>query len=319
MRPISLVARDGARYNTDQSPGRTIPRGGAAPAARGRPLCAVSRRGNPRMFRRLYPWMLVLVGVVIGVVAAGGMAIHAQEREQPGRRDAARPVRDLPEEGPAPERRSVRPEAASPGIGDATRSGTPSAQDVLLRPYRFTFSRPTSLALVCIRLKESLGVPVVLDVAALGRQDVDPEDTVQLELDGVRLKTGLKLLLDQVGMTFHVVPEDNLIIITDREGSEDPLDRIWNELRALHRDLHDVQDAVDDLTDALFDDKEEGPRVRKPTIIEEKPENDPLPQERPSGRGKDPKDSNRKPGAVEEPVPRSGSPRVPLSRRRRSL
>ena len=49
---------------------------------------------------------------------------------------------------------------------------------------------------------------VVLDLAALGRQDVEPDDPVQLELEGVRLKTGLKLLLDQVGLTFRVVAED---------------------------------------------------------------------------------------------------------------
>ncbi len=34
---------------------------------------------------------------------------------------------------------------------------------------------------------------------------------VQLELDGVRLKTGLKLLLDQVGLTHQVIAEDKLV------------------------------------------------------------------------------------------------------------
>ena len=69
-----------------------------------------------------------------------------------------------------------------------------------------------------------------------------------------------------------VVAEDNLLVITDREGSEDPLDRIWDELKKLHRDIHDIQDAVDEVADALYGEAEEGPRVRKPTIIEEKPE-----------------------------------------------
>ncbi len=199
--------------------------------------------------------------------------------------------------------------------------GAPSAQDVLLRPFRFSFARPTSLAEVCIRLKESLGVPVVLDVAALDRQDVDPQDTVQLELDGVRLKTGLKLLLDQVGLTVHVVPEDNLLIITDREGSDDPLDRIWSELRTLHRDLHDVQDAVDDLADALDAGPGEGPRMRKPTIIEEKPDRDPLAPETPDGGKKESKDSTQKPGTLQGPAtaPRATPSRVPLANPRRSV
>ena len=95
----------------------------------------------------------------------------------------------------------------------------------------------------------------MLDLAALDRQDVEPQDPVQLELDGVRLKTGLKLLLDQLGLTYRIVAEDNLMIITDVEGSEDPNGRIASELRALHRDLHELQDAVDELRDYLGDER----------------------------------------------------------------
>src|SRR5262249_2636338 len=135
--------------------------------------------------------------------------------------------------------------ATIPASREPARGGLGSVQDVLLRPYHFPFNRPTTLSQVCLHLKQTLGVPVVLDIAALGRQGVEPDDTVQLEPDGVRLKTGLKLLLDQVGLTYQVVPDDNLLILTDREGSDDPLDRVWIELKALHRDLHDVQDAVD--------------------------------------------------------------------------
>ncbi len=165
-------------------------------------------------------------------------------------------------------------------------------------------------------------MPVVLDLAALGRQDVDADDTVQLELDGVRLKTGLKLLLDQVGLTYHVVAEDNLLIITDRQGSEDPLDRIWAELRTLHRDIHDIQDAVDEISDSFYKDADEGPRVRKPTIIEEKPGGDPLRAGSLTARGTNP--SNRASGPAMEgpapsgPAPRSTPGRVPLSKSHRA-
>ena len=168
--------------------------------------------------------------------------------------------------GPPSER-----QPATRAVRDAS-SNVP-LQEALLRPYRFPFSRPTSLEQVRAHLKDTLKGAVVLDLAALDRKSVEPESTVQLELEGVRLKTGLKLLLDQVGLTYHVVAEDNLMIITDQEGSEDPADRIWAELRALHRDLHAVQDAVDDLGDYLGLQDGEGPHVRKPTIIEEMPEN----------------------------------------------
>ena len=49
-------------------------------------------------------------------------------------------------------------------------------------------------------LRQALGAPVVLDLAALKRQDLTPESTVRLQLEGVRLKTGLKLLLDHCGI-----------------------------------------------------------------------------------------------------------------------
>ena len=100
---------------------------------------------------------------------------------------------------------------------------------------------------------------------------MEPDDPVQLELENVRLKTGLKLLLDQVGLTYRVVAEDNLMIITDLEGSDDPTDRILSELKALHRDLHALQDDVDELRDFVGEGGQGG-RVRKPTIIEEMPD-----------------------------------------------
>src|SRR5262245_7395617 len=69
-------------------------------------------------------------------------------------------------------------------------------QVALLRPYSFPFREPTSLEEVVDHLKQKLKAPVVLDLAALKRKEVEPTDTVRLELEGVRLQTGLKLLLD---------------------------------------------------------------------------------------------------------------------------
>jgi len=202
------------------------------------------------------------------------------------------------------------PSAAATGI---------TLQDAILRPYRFPFARPTPLDQVCVHLRQTLKAAVVLDLAALDRQQVEPENTVQLELDGVRLKTGLKLLLDQVGLTYHIVAEDNLLIITDREGSAEPADRIWSELSALHRDVHDLQDAVDDLREILGDDKMDGPRVRKPTIIEEMPEE---PGGKPATGPEKPGPPLEKPGGAAGEPPagaRPGPSRVPLSGRRHAL
>jgi hypothetical protein len=274
------------------------------------------------MVRRLYPWMFLVGGIVIGLVASGRIVLLAQARSRVVAPDDARPQRARTEV-PQAEVPTARAEASVPAGREPARIGTGSVQDVLLRPYPFPFGRPTSLTQVCIHLRQTLGVPVVLDLAALERQDVDPQDTVQLELDGVRLKTGLKLLLDQVRLTYQLVPEDNLLVITDRQGSEDPLDRIWTELRTLHRDLHDVQDAVDELGDALYGQREDGPRVRKPTIIEEMPDGDPFPQQ-PAERGtRDPKATDPKPGSGQPPIRPGGvrptPSRIPLASPRGSL
>ncbi len=142
---------------------------------------------------------------------------------------------------------------------------------------------------------------MVLDLVALDRLDVRKEDTVELELKGGRLKTGLKLLLDQVELTYRVVPEDNLMILTDVEGSEDPLDKVWAEMGHMHRELHDMRDALDELLDRS-DAQEDALQLRQPTII------DPMP----GMPGADPGD----PGA--EPVPPEEDPEPAPTKRPRT-
>jgi hypothetical protein len=259
-------------------------------------------------------WLFLLAGLMVGLVISGGFILRAQDH--PPRVQSQVPPKSA--EQPAIANPAVLPELTGPESARQAeppkRESTPlmSLQDALLRPFRFPFARPTSLQQVCIHLKQTLKATVVLDKAALDRQNVKPEDTVQLELEGTRLKTGLKLLLDQVRLTFHIVPEDNLMIITDREGSDDPTARIWSELQALHRDLHDLQDAVDELRDFLGDSDDEGLHVRTPTIIEEKPEHG---AEKPGTRLDKPGSPRQKPDAPRSPQsrPRPSAPRVPLS------
>lgn len=192
-------------------------------------------------------------------------AIEAIEAQPP---DTRRPPRHIPN----------RAELAEPAskIEPANKTDRPndvsgSVQDVLLRPTRLPFAAETTLADVAEYLRKTYRIRVVVDAAALKRTKAKLVDKVQLELDGVRLKTGLKLLLDQVGLTYRVVAEDNLLIITDSTGADDRIGRIWTELKALHRDVHDLQNAVDDLRElqGLIDGDGQ---LRKPTIIEEAPD-----------------------------------------------
>ncbi len=263
---------------------------------------------------------LFAVGLVVGLMIAGRYVLLAQDRPGPAAPDSTR----LPRQPPIGTPKVLTEPAAGADrgrdpVGTKGLATVNSLQDAIVRPYSFPFARPTSLEQVCTHLRQTLKAPVVLDLAALDRQQVEPDNTVQLELEGVRLKTGLKLLLDQVGLTFHIVAEDNLLIITDREGSTDPADRIWSELSALHRDVHDLQDAIDELSEFIGGDKMDGPRVRKPTIIEEMPdEPGAKPRQVPDKLGP----PLEKPGGAAGDPPagaRPGPSRVPLSRRRHTL
>lgn len=234
---------------------------------------------------RRVPLLYAAAGLVVGALAATHLTSRAQGPARPAGGSAS---------------------AAAPEAGPQR-----SVQDALVRPFRFAFKTPISLAELATRLGQELGAPVALDLAALERLDVKPEDTVALELEGVRLKTGLKLLLDQAGLTYRVVPEDNLLILTDQEGSQDPVERLSAEVRELHRDIHDVQDAVDELRELLSPTGGEGARVRKPTIIEELPEAcEPRPD-----------DKAQEPGLKPDPrvQPDGERPGGPMPRRRTRL
>jgi hypothetical protein len=263
-------------------------------------------------------WLFLLAGLFVGLVISGRFILLAQDRP-------AAPPEDPGTQYPQSEVKKpqvIKPEAMPDLTGPETRgkaeqparvsASAPSLQDALLRPYRFPFARPTPLQQVCVHLQQTLKAGVVLDKAALERQNVKPEDPLQLELEGVRLKTGLKLLFDQLGLSYRIIPEDNLMIVTDRDGSDEPTDRIWSELKALHRDLHDLQDAVDELRDSLGDQEGDGPQVRNPTIIEEMPENAP---DKPGTRLEKPGGVRQKPEGSRAPQPgtRPAPPRVPLS------
>ncbi len=235
--------------------------------------------------------LLIVAGVLAGVVLGGRAALRAQFPANP-----------------------------LPSAETAARGTAPQydVKDALSRPYDFPFAKPTSLEKIREHLSRTLNAPVVFDKAALDRRDIHVEDEVALELKGVRLKTGLKLLLDQVGMTYRVVVEDNLLVITDSEGADDPLERIWAELRSLHRDLHDVQDAVDDLLDAQGDEGGGEHRLRKPTIIEEMPGEEPAAapgEAHPSAPRSAPRARPETPGG--EGNPRPAPSRIPLGGRRR--
>jgi hypothetical protein len=169
-----------------------------------------------------------------------------------------------PAQAPAPV--AIAPVSVAPVSG--------SIQDALLRAIDMPFAADTTLERVVAHLREKTGARVVLDIAALDRLEITDRATVRLQIDGVRLKTALRLMLDQLSMTYRVEPEDNLLILTDVRGAEETNERILREIEDLHFEVRDLQDAVMELLDVMF---EGAPEVKNPTIREGAP-GDPIPE-----------------------------------------
>ena len=174
-------------------------------------------------------------------------------------------------------------------LAESSPVARPGVEEAMSHRFDFPFAEPTPLDAVAKHFQKELGAEVVLDLAALKRLGVTPETLVKLDLKNVRLKTGLKLLLDQAGLMVKVVAEDNLLVFTDERGSDDPSTRIYAELKELHRDIHDLRNALDDLTRMIGMVEEGGPTIRKPTIIEDIPAD----KDKDKGKGDEPAGRSR--------------------------
>jgi hypothetical protein len=193
-----------------------------------------------------------------------GLARWTLSAQEPGKTPQ---IRQLP--------RAVQDREPAPEAGSRLRERLPaiSVQEALLHPFDMPFDEDTTLAEVAEHLERALNAPVVLDLGALERQNLTPDHTIRLQLKGVRLKTALKLLLDQVGLTYKVIPEDNLLLLTDAHESDDRYLQILNELKSLHRDVHALQDSVDDILDPEgAEPKQDGNAVRIGHAVHQKSE-----------------------------------------------
>ena len=135
----------------------------------------VSRTAGNGHVPQILSLAVLLGGVLIGLVISERMTVLRARAQQPASERLDRSARGRSDRaGPHGDSRLwMRPRRS--GVARHRARGPASVQDVLVRPYRFPFNRPTTLAQVCPHLKQTLRVPVVLDIAALGRQDVEPE------------------------------------------------------------------------------------------------------------------------------------------------
>ncbi len=100
---------------------------------------------------------------------------------------------------------------------------TPKTKAVLAQldePIAMTFPDETPLGDLLMYVTEAttsaktLGIPIVVD--ALGLQEVRQtlQSTVSIDLEGVPLKTTLRLILDQLGLAYTI--KDGLVVISSR-------------------------------------------------------------------------------------------------------
>jgi hypothetical protein len=125
----------------------------------------------------------------------------------------------------------------------------------LERPISMPFQSDTPLgdALEYVRQATSQGegaieggVPIYVDEIGLQEAEQSLQSPVRISLEGIPLKTTLRLLLDQLDLGYEVYP-DGLIEISAKQHIEqqaDPMLLILDELRALRREVEELRREV---------------------------------------------------------------------------
>jgi hypothetical protein len=100
-------------------------------------------------------------------------------------------------------------------------------RDILERPLPMRFPRDTPLEDVlkyvqaATRGPDGMGIPIYVDPIGLQEVERSMSSTVQIDVEGVALRTSLQLCLDQLFLTYRI--RDGLILITSKESSVTPV------------------------------------------------------------------------------------------------
>jgi hypothetical protein len=125
----------------------------------------------------------------------------------------------------------------------------------LERPILMPFETDTPLgdALEYVRQATSQGegaieggIPIYVDEIGLQEAEQSLQSPIKIALEGIPLKTTLRLLLDQLDLAYEVYP-DGLIEINAKhrvEQQADPMLLILDELRALRAEVEELRRAV---------------------------------------------------------------------------
>jgi hypothetical protein len=137
--------------------------------------------------------------------------------------------------------RQMRPEIAALAADLASRESDPKSKAILKKldePISMSFAEPTPLEDVLRYIKQatttatSSGIPIYVDPKGLKEATPTPaSQEVMLNLEGVPLKTTLRLMLKQIGLAYCV--RDGVLIISSVQGVNEELNEAQNELDAV--------------------------------------------------------------------------------------
>jgi hypothetical protein len=95
-------------------------------------------------------------------------------------------------------------------------------------------------------------LPVYVDPIGLQEAEKTMQSPITMSLEGVPLRTTLRLMLKQLGLAYGV-QEDGLLIITAEGGEEgviEPMSLILDEIRALRKEIAELRKELDALRGA---------------------------------------------------------------------
>jgi hypothetical protein len=121
----------------------------------------------------------------------------------------------------------------------ATRETNPNTKSVLKKleqPLSMSFAAETPLEDVLKHIKQSTttatdsGIPIYVDPKGLKEAEATLASAIKLDLDGVPLKTTLRLMLKQIGLAYCV--RDGVLLISSVQGINEELSGAQSELDA---------------------------------------------------------------------------------------
>jgi hypothetical protein len=143
--------------------------------------------------------------------------------------------------GMAPEaiNRGLRWSNAALAAQVASRDTEPKSKATFKKldePISMSFSSDTALEDVLKYIKQatsvpnSNGIPIYVDPKGLKDADATLQSPIRLDLEGVPLKTTLRLMLKQIGLAYCI--RDGVLIISSVQGINEELREAINEMEA---------------------------------------------------------------------------------------